>query len=154
MDHTIWQTRGAMTHTPCNNIAAQRVVSGGHDEDVVGHRPPSVAEIAELCDLPSAKKSQSLAILGVSLKIIKAGSSQRPRPQVGAAARFRGRSDHGTRRSLASICLMAPSSKVLDLLPQAPLPPVQKRDAQHKFFARQWSTHRDFWGTEVQENSV
>ena len=32
------QTRGAMTQTPCNNFAAQRVVTGGHDEDVVGHR--------------------------------------------------------------------------------------------------------------------
>ena len=34
------------------------------------------------------------AIFGVSLRI--AGKSQRPRPQVAAAARFRGRSDHGT----------------------------------------------------------
>ena len=35
-----------------------------------------------------------LAIWGVGLEI--AGSSQRPRPQAAAAARFRGRSDHET----------------------------------------------------------
>ena len=40
------------------------------------------------------KNRQPLAIFGVSLK--NAGSSQRPRPQVAAAARFRSRSDHGT----------------------------------------------------------
>ena len=42
------------------------------------------------------KNRLPLAILGESLKIT--GSSQRPQPQVAAAARFRGRSDHGTLR--------------------------------------------------------
>ena len=32
-----------------------------------------------------------------------------------------------------SICFRGRSSKFLDLLPPTPLPPVQKRDAQHKF---------------------
>ena len=44
------------------------------------------------------KYRQPLAILGVSLKI--AISSQRPCPQVAAAVRFRGRSDHGTLRKI------------------------------------------------------
>ena len=35
--------------------------------------------------------------------------------------------------SWTSICFMAPLSKFLDLLPPAPLPCVQKRDAQNKF---------------------
>ena len=42
----------------------------------------------------SQKKSLAAAIFGVSLNFT--GSSQRPRPQVAAAARFRGRNDHGT----------------------------------------------------------
>ena len=32
-----------------------------------------------------------------------------------------------------AVVFMGPSSKFLDLLPPAPLPPVQKRDAQHTF---------------------
>ena len=40
------------------------------------------------------KKRQPLAAFGVNFEI--AGSSQQPRPQVAATARFRGRSDHGT----------------------------------------------------------
>ena len=33
----------------------------------------------------------------------------------------------------SSICFMAPSSKILGSAPPAPLPSVEKRDAQHKF---------------------
>ena len=32
-----------------------------------------------------------------------------------------------------SICFVAPSSKILGSAPPAPQPPVEKRDAQHKF---------------------
>ena len=41
-----------------------------------------------------------------------------------------------------SICFMRPSSTFSGLLPPAPLPHVQKWDAQHKFFATQGGTHR------------
>ena len=57
-------------------------------------RNHSAAEIAGFFASPAAKKSLAASDFGVSLKI--AGSSQRPRPQVAAAARFCGRSDHGT----------------------------------------------------------
>ena len=46
------------------------------------------------CCFAGHKKSLAPSDFGVSLKI--AGSSQRPRPQVAATARFRGRSDHRT----------------------------------------------------------
>ena len=39
----------------------------------------------------------------------------------------------------ASICFIAPSSKFLDLLPPAALPPVQERDAQHKLLIKSQS---------------
>ena len=78
------------------NRIANRSDHGGHRRA----RNHSAAEIAGFFASPAAKK-KSLAASdfgGVSLKIAR--SSQRPRPQVTAAARFRGRSDHGTLRSL------------------------------------------------------
>ena len=54
----------------------------------------SAAEIAGFFASAAAKKSLAASDFWVTLKI--AGSSQRPWPQVAAAARFRGRSDHGT----------------------------------------------------------
>ena len=41
-----------------------------------------------------------------------------------------------------SICFRGRSSKCLDLLSPAPLPPVQKQDSQHMLFATQRATHR------------
>ena len=61
-------------------------------------RNHSAAEIAGFFASLAAKKSLAASDFGVRLKI--AGSSQRPRPQVAAAARFRGRSDHGTLRPI------------------------------------------------------
>ena len=72
-------------------IASQNRVDHGGRRRVGNH---AAAEIAEFFALPAGKKKSP----GVSFKI--AGSSQRPRPQVAAAARFRGHSDHGTLSSL------------------------------------------------------
>ena len=63
-------------------------------------RNHSAAEIAGFFASPAANKSLAASDFGVNLKI--AGSSQRPWPQVAAAARFCGRSDHGTLRSTTS----------------------------------------------------
>ena len=60
-------------------------------------RNESAAEIAGFFAAVAAKKSLAASDLRLILKI--AGSSQRPWPQVAAAARFRGRSDHGTLRA-------------------------------------------------------
>ena len=57
-----------------------------------------------------------------------AGSSQRPRPQVAAAARFCGRSDHGT------LSLRPFEQMCLDLMHPVPLPPVQEQDVERKLF--------------------
>ena len=59
-------------------------------------RNHSAAEIAGFFASPAAKRSLAASDFGVNLKI--AESSQRPWPQVAAAARFCGRSDHGTLR--------------------------------------------------------
>ena len=59
-----------------------------------GARNHSAAEIAGFFASAAAKKSLAASDFWVNLKI--AGSSQRPWPQVAAAARFCGRSDHGT----------------------------------------------------------
>ena len=59
-------------------------------------RNHSAAEIARFFALPAANNRFPLAIFGVCLKI--AGSSQRPQPQVAAAARFCNRNDHRTLR--------------------------------------------------------
>ena len=39
-----------------------------------------------------------------------------------------------------AFCFMAPLGKFLDLLPAAPLPPMQKRDAQHMFYSTRGHT--------------
>ena len=55
---------------------------------------------------------------------------------------------------------MAPSSKFLDLLPPAPLPPMQKRDAQHNFLQHKrahtesWSRKSPPWHRAVEEKGV
>ena len=57
-----------------------------------GAGDPSAAEIKGFFASSAAKASLVASDSGVSLRI--AGSSPRPWPQVAAAARFRGRSDH------------------------------------------------------------
>ena len=44
----------------------------------------------------------------------------------------------------ASILLYGPLDICLDLLPSAPIPPVQKRDAQH-MFSQHRGAHADYW---------
>ena len=71
-------------------IASQNRSDHGGRKRVRDH---SAAEIAGFFASPAANKLLAASDFGVSLKI--AGSSQRPQLQVAAAARFRGRSDHG-----------------------------------------------------------
>ena len=52
-------------------------------------------------------------ILGIILKI--AGSSQRPRPQVAAAARFRGHNDHRTLRQRVDVSHPESDGKSVDV---------------------------------------
>ena len=79
---------GALSGT---KIASQNRSDHGGRKRARNH---SAAEIAGFFASPAAKKSLAASDFGVNLKI--AGSSQRPWPQVAAAARFCGRSDHGT----------------------------------------------------------
>ena len=67
-----------------------RTLSGGSDGDAAGHLPPIPVQKSQDFSI------QSLTIFVFTLKMI-AGSSQRPRPQVAAAARYHSCSDHGTR---------------------------------------------------------
>ena len=76
-------------------IASQNRSDNGGRKRARNH---SAAEIARFFASPATKK------LGVSLKI--AGSSQRPRPQVAAIARFCGRSNHGTLRYEHNVWIM------------------------------------------------
>ena len=81
-------------------------------------RNHSDAEIAGFFALAAAKKLLAASDFGVSLRI--AGKSQRPRPQVAAAARFRGRSDHGTLRLVTkSMTVYFGSRKLNSQLPFA-----------------------------------
>ena len=90
-----------------SRLAAQKIASQNRS-DHSGRkwaRNHSAAEIAGFFASPAAKKIRwPLAILGLPSKSQEL-SSHRPRPQVAAAARFCGRSDHGT-LSFAPFCTL------------------------------------------------
>ena len=80
------------------NIASQNRSDHGGRKRARNH---SAAETAGFFASPAAKKSLAASDFWDQPQI--AVKSQRPRPQVAAAARFRGRSDHGTLRGRHSI---------------------------------------------------